>query len=135
MASGAPIGGPITAHTDGVNAVAITERDGRPVIVSGGYDSTIRMWDLATGAPVGQPIPTFEYSVDGIVIAQLDDRPILVSVGGAVRVWELATGDPIGPALTGPTDVAMWDVAVAELDGDPVIVATGSKGGIRTWGP
>lgn len=44
----------ITGHTFGVNAVAVAELDGRPVVVSGADDHTVRVWDLATGAPVGE---------------------------------------------------------------------------------
>ncbi|MCZ4589594.1 serine protease, partial [Rhodococcus opacus] len=42
-------------HTGWVAAVAVAEVDGRPVVVSGGADSTVRVWDLATGDPLGDP--------------------------------------------------------------------------------
>ena len=56
LATGAPIGRPITGHTSEVYSVATAQLDGRPVIVSGGRDKTVRVWDLATGAPIGQPL-------------------------------------------------------------------------------
>ena len=38
-----------------VQAVAAAELDGRPVVISGSSDRTVRVWDLATGTPVGDP--------------------------------------------------------------------------------
>ena len=43
------------ATTGAVTAVAAAELDGRPVVISGSDDRTVRVWDLATGAPVGDP--------------------------------------------------------------------------------
>jgi len=44
-ATGTPVGGPLTGHTDWVNAVATGQLDGRTVVVSGSGDQTVRTWD------------------------------------------------------------------------------------------
>ena len=36
---------PLDGHTDDVTAVALGEVDGEPVVVSGGLDETVRLWD------------------------------------------------------------------------------------------
>jgi WD40 repeat protein len=47
LATGAPLGEPLTGHTGSVESVAVTPDGAR--IVSGGDDDTIRVWDLAAG--------------------------------------------------------------------------------------
>ena len=39
-----------------VTAVAIGRAGGRDVIVSGGQDATVRVWDAVTGQPRGEPL-------------------------------------------------------------------------------
>jgi WD40 repeat protein len=76
-----------------VVAVATAQLDGRPVVVSGGVDATVRVWDLATGQPVGSPFTGHTHIVYAVTTAQLDGRPIAVSgsYDKTVRVWDLAT--------------------------------------------
>ncbi|MEV4575006.1 WD40 repeat domain-containing protein [Nonomuraea jabiensis] len=46
---GTPVGKPLKGHTAQVEAVAVGKRsDGTPVIVSAGYDKTIRLWSLGS---------------------------------------------------------------------------------------
>ena len=51
-----PVGDPFTGHGGPVNAVAAAELDGRPVVISGSNDRTVRVWDLATGDPGRRPV-------------------------------------------------------------------------------
>ncbi|MGH3613108.1 MAG: hypothetical protein ACRDRK_11040 [Pseudonocardia sp.] len=44
-----------SGHTGPVTGVAFGQLDGRPVVVSGSDDQTVRVWDAATGTPVGRP--------------------------------------------------------------------------------
>ena len=49
-----------------VRAVAAAELDGRPVVISGSGDRTVRVWDLATGTPVGNPFTGHDGPVNAI---------------------------------------------------------------------
>jgi len=63
-------------------------------VVSGGHDSTVRVWDLGTGDPVGDPFTGHTGRVLAVAVGELDGRPIVVSGGDdtTVRVWDLGTG-------------------------------------------
>jgi WD40 repeat protein len=136
LASGRPIGRPLTGHTGWVNAVAVGQLEGRPIAVSGGDDGTVRVWDLASGRPIGLPLTGYTYRVRALAVAlgELEGRPIAVSGGhdGTVRVWDVAGGRPIGPPLTGHSD-SVTAVAVAELDGRLIAVSGGHDGTVRVW--
>ncbi|MGH3807874.1 MAG: hypothetical protein ACRDRU_14875, partial [Pseudonocardiaceae bacterium] len=45
-------------HTDTVVAVATAVLDGRPVAVTGSWDTTVRVWDLDAGAELGHGLTT-----------------------------------------------------------------------------
>ncbi|MGW1109006.1 hypothetical protein [Streptomyces sp. NPDC002540] len=94
-----------TAHTNAVCAVATVVVDGRPAIVSGSRDKTVRVWDLTTGQQVGEPLIGHTGWAWAVATAVVDDRPVAVtgSWDGTVRVWGLATGRPAGEPLTGHT--------------------------------
>jgi WD40 repeat protein len=117
LATGTPIGDPLTGHRDWVTALACTVIDDRPVAVTaGGHDGTVRIWDLTTGTPI-------------------DDRPVAVTAGGhdgTARIWDLTTGTPIGDPLTGHRD---WVTALActVIDGRPVAVTGGHDKTVRIW--
>ena len=62
-----------------VGAVATGELDGRPVVISGGSDRTVRVWDLATGELVGDPFTGHSGPVGG------GDREAGWAAGGHLR--------------------------------------------------
>jgi WD40 repeat protein len=51
-ASGQAIGAPLAGHTGQVRATTVaTSADGHMILLSGGHDGTIRLWDLDAGTP------------------------------------------------------------------------------------
>ena len=128
------VGAPFTGHTGYVDAVATTQLDGRPVVISGSVDKTVRVWDLATGQPVGAPFTGHTDWVREVATTQLNGRPVVISssTDNTVRVWDLATGKPVGAPFTVNTD---WVTAVAtkQLDGRPVVIFGSGDKTVRVW--
>ncbi|MEU0481031.1 serine/threonine-protein kinase [Streptosporangium sp. NPDC006013] len=121
-----------TGHQKWVLSVAVGQLDGRPVVVSGGYDGTVRVSDLATGTPIGETFTGHEGPVWSVAVGRSDSRPVAVSGGldGTLRVWDLATGAPIGKSFTGHQG-SVESVVVGWLDGRPVVVSGGLDGTVR----
>ena len=109
--------------------MAVAELDGRPVVVSGAGDRTVRVWDLATGAPVGDPFTGHTGGVRAVAVAELDGRPVVVSGAddSTVRVTRLMGRRRKARCFTRHSS-AVTAVVVAELDGRPVVVSTSQAG-------
>jgi WD40 repeat protein len=73
------------------------------VIVSGGDDHTVRIWDPRTGQPMGNPLTGHTGPVGAVALGRVADRDVIVSGGDdhTVRIWDTRTGQPEGVPLTG----------------------------------
>ncbi|MCX5180749.1 WD40 repeat domain-containing protein [Streptomyces virginiae] len=96
---------PLTGHSGPVRTVATAIVDGRPVAVSGSWDNTVRVWDLATGEQLHDPVTgrtdpvsSMTAEVLSVATAVADGRPVAFSLHGddSVLVWDLATGRAAG---------------------------------------
>jgi WD40 repeat protein len=126
--------GPGATEVNPVQAVACTALNGRPVVLIGGGDGSVWVWDLASLTALGPPMTGHTKKVYSVVCTVLDGRPVVVSGGaeGTIRVWDLASRAPIGPPITANTG-AMLAVDCSFLDGVPVAVAGGPEGTLRVW--
>ncbi|WP_327713220.1 hypothetical protein OG912_38515 (plasmid) [Streptomyces sp. NBC_00464] len=122
----------LTGHTYGVRAVAVALLGDRPHAVTGGYEGSVRVWDLTTGTPV-RTLTGHTGGVRAVAVALLDGRPHAVTGGyeGSVRVWDLTTGTPVR-TLPGHTS-GVSAVEVTLLDGRPHAVTGGYDGSVRVW--
>ncbi|MBG0820856.1 protein kinase [Planomonospora sp. ID91781] len=121
-----------TGHARAVNAVAVTELDGRSVVVSGSGDQTVRVWDLATGKQLGQPITDPAGPIVALAVTELDGRPTVVSggYGETMRIWDLTTGKQLGQPIK---NSSVESLAVTELDGRPVVISGSQDETVRLW--
>ncbi len=120
------VGGEALGHQSWVYALAFTP-DGRH-LVSGSYDSTVRVWDVASRRLV-RTIPANHNSVTSVA---LDPGGGWIASGGRdnlVRLWDLETGAPRG-VLRGHTD---WVYAVAVSPDGRQVVSGSRDRTVRLW--
>jgi WD40 repeat protein len=119
----------------GILSSALGTLDERLVIVSGGWDGTVRVWDLASGAPHVEPLRGHDVQVNSVALGTLGGRSVIVSGGwdGTLRVWDLASGATHGAPLRGH-EGEVSSVALGTLDGQSVIVSGGRDDAtVRLW--
>jgi WD40 repeat protein len=136
LATGTPIGEPLTGHDGAVKAVAMGELESRPAIISGSSDGSLRVWDLATGTPVGEPLTGHSGHVLAVAIGALDGQPIVVSGSSdhTVRVWDLGTRTTLGTPFTGH-HAPVTTVVVDELASRPIIISGSQDHTVSAWDP
>ena len=136
-ADGTPVEEPLRGHRGGVNAVAAGALpDGDPVIISGGIDGTVRVWQTADSVPTGKLVRGHRGGVNAVAAGALPDgTPVIISGGGdgTVRVWRTADRAPVGEPLRGHRGGVNAVAAGALPDGDPVIISGGDDGTVRVW--
>jgi WD40 repeat protein len=106
----------LTGHEQGVRAVAFGEVDGRPVIVSGSEDGSVRVWDARSGQPHREPHAGHTWAVSAVAQGKIEGRPVIVSSSGnlflgkdnTVRVWDAQSGQPRGEWVTGHTGAGLY---------------------------
>ena len=111
----------LTGHTGWVAGVAVAVDGTR--VVSGGYDGTVRVWDLATGRQQAQ-LTGHHGPAMAVAVAADGTRAVSGGYDGTVRVWDLATGHEVAH-WTGDHPV----IACIVLPGQPFKLAVGQQRG------
>jgi len=114
LATGAPVGGPLTGHDGRVLAVAAAELDGRPVVISGSDDRTVRVWDLATGTPVGDPLTGYDGAVNAVT-SETTRSPMQTRLSAYVGVGARDTASVFGICLEGDVRLQWQQIAAPEV--------------------
>lgn len=123
-----------------VSQLAVTELDGRAVIVAGcsaDYPLRCAAWvfDLSSGEPLPLPSRRQEGSIDLMALAHHEGRALVVSHGRtkkirrwALRAWNLSTGERAGEVERASSVRRAVDAfAVAHLGGRPSVISAGHE--------
>jgi len=103
----------LSGHTNGVMCLQFDDN----ILVSGSYDSTIKIWDIETG----QELRTLTGHALGVRCLQFDKTKLVSgSLDGTLKVWDMRSGQVI---RTFPGH----DGAVISLHFDGMILASGSQ--------
>ncbi|KAJ3402300.1 hypothetical protein HDV05_008600, partial [Chytridiales sp. JEL 0842] len=112
----------LKGHTDGVMCLQFDDCNG--TLVTGSYDSTVRVWDVETGECL-KVLTGHTRCVRGL---QFDDNKLVSgSIDRTIRIWSMKTFECIR-VMEGHTD------AVVCVNFDDKLLASGSADGtIRVW--
>ena len=94
---------PLAGAHDGAIRHAAFSHDGG-LLVTGGDDRTVRVWETAGGRAVSRPIINDQPVVEVHFVREAKQVMVAMSDGGA-RVWEVSTGKPMTPTLGSGTQV------------------------------
>lgn len=116
-----------------VRAMACTSLEGRHVVVTGGGDGTVRLWDLMTLDEIGRPLEGHRDWVTAVACTKLGGRPIAVTGGQdkRIRLWDLAARSEFG-VLEG-ADAWVTSAATAVIKGTAVAITADYSGMAALW--
>ncbi|KAI8870606.1 WD40 repeat-like protein, partial [Ramicandelaber brevisporus] len=112
----------LTGHTDSVRAVAGAGR----IMVSGGYDHTVRIWDILKGVCL-RTLEGHQQRVYTVSVERARNRCYSGSADMTAKVWNLTTGECLF-SLRGHSQL------VGLLETSPNLIVTGSgDASLRVW--
>ena len=113
-------------HPGGLVALSFSGDGAR--LVSGGADSTARVWDLIRGRQLGGAL-VHRGAVLAVALSVDGERVLTGSDDGSARVWTAATGEPIG----GPIATAGAVTGVAFAPGGTQVLTGSADGAVQAW--
>lgn len=127
--------GKLEWHSDShVKAIALASVDNKSVIVYGGTDACIKVWDLESRQLCYMPLLGHKSTINDIAIVSLKEQVLMITASndGTIRKWNLGNGQPVGDPLEGHKGFVNA-LAIAVQDGRYIIISGSDDSTIRIW--
>jgi len=126
-----------------VRSVALGHTRERTIVVAGGADGVVRLWDATGGDRIGV-LHGHSGEVTAVAIGQVGKRNVVVSGGddGTVRLWSAANFEPIRVFKRSPDrwlgirpgqTSCIRSVALGQVGEQNVVASGGDDGTVRLW--
>ena len=142
-ATGRQCSKPLRGHVGRITSVMLAGLADGPVIISGGKDGTIRVWDLRRSSYLfyrvssiqrETPLRGHEGPVTSVALGSFNSQPAIISGGedGTIRLWDLASGTERGRPLRGHSR-PVTSVVVGTFADREMVISGGQDGTVRIW--
>jgi len=118
-------------HQDDV--VSVTFSKDNQTLLTGSYDNTARLWNMATGEQRGEALRGHRWWVWCAAFSPDEKRIVTTSQDGSAIVWDMKTRKP-GPAFTGHGGPVYW-AKFSPHAGDPHVASGGYDNRVLIWDP
>ena len=126
----------LRAHNAAVLAVAFSPAEGDQKLASGGWDRTVRIWDLRhpEKKPIELELPMLEGAASSVAINRKGSMVAAGSENGKVHVWDLSDPKrkPVELPLPQKHSARVWSVAFSPVGGEQLASAS-RDGTILIW--
>lgn len=122
----------LTAHQNGVTAVAVGEAEGHRLFATAGRDRTVRLW-AGTGGHAGPVLHGLPEPAETLDFGVLADRAVVIggSADGTVLVWDVRDGSRVASLAGGGVPVRA--LACQDMDGEVLLAAGDAGAKLRLW--
>jgi WD40 repeat protein len=102
------------------------------LIVSGGGDTTLRLWNADYGRPIGGPMTGHTAAVTDVAFGPAGGRIVSRSDDHTMRLWDAASASPVGPPINAHN---LYTLGVAFSPDGQLLLSTGPNANRRLFPP
>jgi WD40 repeat protein len=126
------VSNPIKAHCGAVTCLTVVNLGNASILLSGGGDSVIRLWNLPDLTPIGGALRGHNAGINALKVWPIGGAPFIISASAdaTIRVWDFPA---VGAAATSRAPERVIAVALGEIDASEAVIALTASGDVQFW--